>query len=113
MSEAQEDFRKRFPKLSHEIEQRTSVVRIGAVRSDHKEAEKAVYCVQGYEPTAIDYLRRCENDGQALEIINFLEEKGEIDASYARKLREQLARHGLRSFGKKRTRDTIFGVSHA
>jgi hypothetical protein len=83
------------------------------VRSDHKEAEKAVYCVQGYEPTAIDYLRRCENDGQALEIINFLEEKGEIDASYARKLREQLARHGLRSFGKKRTRDTIFGVSHA
>jgi hypothetical protein len=103
MSEEQdEDFRKRFPKLSHEIERRTSVVRIGAVRSDSKEAEKAVHCVQGYEPTAIDYLRRCENDEQALEIINFLEEKGEIDASYARKLREQLTRHGLRSFGKKK-----------
>ena len=102
MSETQEDFRKRFPKLSHEIEQRTSVVRIGAVRSNPKEAEKVVYCVQGYEPTAIDYLRRCENDGQALEIINFLEEKGEIDESYARKLREQLTRHGLRSFGKKK-----------
>ena len=102
MSEEQEDFRKRFPKLLHEIEQRTSVVRIGAVRSDDKEAEKAVHCVQGYEPTAIDYLRRCENDRQALEIISFLEEKGEIDASYARKLREQLVHHGLRSFGKKK-----------
>jgi hypothetical protein len=103
MSEEQdEDSRKRFPKISYEIGQRTSVVRISAVRSDHKEAEKAVHCVQGYEPTTIDYLRRCENDGQALEIINFLEEKGEIDASYARKLREQLTRHGLRSFGKKK-----------
>jgi len=103
MSEEQDvDFRKRFPKISYEIGQRTSVVQISAVRFDHKEAEKAVHCVQGYEPTAIDYLRRCENDGQALEIINFLEEKGEIDANYARKLRDQLVRNGLRSFGKKK-----------
>jgi hypothetical protein len=102
MSREQEDFRKRFPKLAQEIEQRASVMRIGAVRSDSKEAEKVAHCFQGFEPTVIDYLRRCEKDEEALEIINFLEERGKIDASYARKLREQLARYGLRSFGTKK-----------
>lgn len=103
MSENQEyEIRKRFPNLSQEVEQRTSAVRISAVRTDQKEAEKAAHSVHGYEPTVVDYLQRCDTDEQALEIIGFLEVKGEIGSDYAKRLREQLVRHGLRSFGEKR-----------
>ncbi len=103
MSEEQQyEIRRRFPNLSQEVERRTSAVRISAVRTDQKEAEKAAHSVQGYEPTVVDYLRRCDADEQALEIIGFLEAKGEIESGYAKRLREQLTRHGLRSFGGKK-----------
>jgi len=103
MSEKQEyELRKRFPNLSQEVEQRTSAVRISAVRTDQGEAEKTAHSFQGYEPTVVDYIRRCDTDEQALEIIGFLEAKGEIEPDYVKRLREQLVRHGLRSFGGKK-----------
>jgi hypothetical protein len=103
MNEGQrEELRRRFPNLMKEVDGRRSSVRIGAVRTETKEAEKASYSVQVYEPTAVDFIRRCDTDEQALEIINFLEVKGDIDPDYAKRLREQLVRQGLRSFGKKK-----------
>jgi hypothetical protein len=96
-----EEFRKRYPNLDEEFG-KSGTVKIQAVRSNLKEAEKAAHSMQGYVPTAVDFIRRCENDDQALEIINFLESKGEIDPSYAKRLRSQLVEHGLRSFGKRR-----------
>jgi hypothetical protein len=96
-------FRKKFPNLAREIEQRKAAIRIDAVRTDAGEAEKAATpYVQGYEPTVIDYLRRCDTDEQALEIIDFLENRGELEPEYAERLRNQLARYGLRSFGSKK-----------
>ena len=96
-----EEFRRRYPNLIKEWG-KTGTVGIKAVRTSVEEAEKVTHSMQGYEPTPIDYIRRCENDDQALEIINFLEERGEIGASYARRLRTQLVERGLRSFGKQR-----------
>lgn len=96
-----EDFRKKYSNLNEEFG-KGGTVKIQAVRSNVKEAERAAYCRQGYNPTAVDFIQRCENDGQALEIINFLESKGEIEPSYAKRLRSQLAEHGLKSFGKRR-----------
>lgn len=96
-----DEFRRKFPGLAQEIGG-IGTVRVDAVRTSAEEAEKVVHSVQGYEPTVIDFIRRCENDKQALEIINFLEEKGEIEPSYAKRLRAQLARQGLRSFGSKK-----------
>jgi hypothetical protein len=102
MSECRsEEFRKKCPKLEEEFGE-SGTVKIQAVRSSLKEAERAAHSQQGYAPTAVDFIRRCENDGQALEIIDFLESKGEIDPSYAKRLRSQLAEHGLKSFGKRR-----------
>ena len=102
MSErAHKELRRNYPNLAEEWG-RVGTVRIDAVRTSRKEAEKAAHSVQGYAPTAIDFVRRCENDDQALEIINFLEERGEIKSSYARRLRIQLAERGLRSFGQRR-----------
>lgn len=77
-------------------------VNINAVRSSPKEAEKIVHTEYGYEPTVVDFIRRCETEAQALEIINFLEGRGGIEESYAERLRAQLKERGLRSFGKHR-----------
>ena len=62
-----EEFRRKYPNLIKEWG-KIGTVRIKAVRTSLKEAEKAAHCVQGYEPTTIDFIRRCENDEQALEI---------------------------------------------
>ncbi|KUO41330.1 MAG: hypothetical protein AVW06_04630 [Hadesarchaea archaeon DG-33-1] len=94
-------FRRNYPNLAKEWGG-VGTVRIDAVRTSLKEAEKIAYSVHGYQPTIIDFIRRCENDDQALGIINFLERQGEIESSYARRLRIQLAKRGLRSFGKQR-----------
>lgn len=94
-------FRRKYPNLAGELGG-TGTVKIQAVRTSVKEAEKASHSLHGYEPTAIDFIRRCENNAQALEIINFLEKNGKIEPSYARHLRAQLAEQGLQSFGKRR-----------
>ncbi|MEA1905311.1 MAG: DUF2095 family protein [Candidatus Hadarchaeota archaeon] len=96
-----DEFRRKFPKLAQEMEG-TGTVRVDAIRTSAKEAEKAAHTVQGYEPTVVDFIRRCESDKQALEIINFLEDRGKIESNYAKRLRAQLARRGLRSFGSKK-----------
>ena len=96
-----DEFRKKFPKIAQEMGG-TGTVRIGAVRTSSKEAEKVAHSVHGYEPSAVDYIRRCDSDEQALDIINFLEKKGDIEPEYANRLRTQLARQGLRSFGAKK-----------
>jgi len=97
-----DEFRKKFPKLVQEIGN-TGSVRIDAVRTSTKEAEKAAHSVQGYEPTIIDFIRRCESDKEALEVIDFLENRGEVEPGYAKRLRNQLVKRGLRSFGPKKT----------
>lgn len=102
MSEyTQDEFRKKFPKIAREMGG-AGTVRISSVRTSAKEAEKVAHSVHGYEPTPVDFIRRCESDEQALEIIDFLEKKGEIEPEYANRLRTQLAKQGLRSFGPKK-----------
>jgi len=96
------ELRKRFPSLAVEVEERKQALKIDAVRTDLEQAEKVSYQVQGYEPTVIDFIRRCDTEQQALEIIGFLESRGELSPEYARRLSNQLARLGLRSFGPKR-----------
>lgn len=94
-------FRRRCPTLAKELGG-PGTIKIKAVRSSAKEAEKAAHSMHGYHPTIIDFIRRCENEKQALEIIEFQEARGEIGSGYAKRLRAQLAKLGLRSFGKQR-----------
>jgi hypothetical protein len=97
-----EEFRRRFPHLAREIEEGSMKISIDAVRTSKEEAEKAALGSRDYMPTAVDYLRRCDNDEQASETINYLEGKGEITGEYAKKLRRQLKKMGVRSFGPKK-----------
>lgn len=98
---ADEEFRRKYPNLAGELGS-AGTIGVNAARTSAEEAEKAGHFMQGYQPTAVDFIRRCKNDAQALEIINFLETKGEIEPGYAKRLRVQLAERGIRSFGKRR-----------
>jgi hypothetical protein len=96
-----DEFRRRFPNLSRELASSRGI-RISGVRSSIEEAEKAAHGLEGYEPTVVDFIRRCETEEQALEIIDYMERRGDIARDYAGRLRNQLFRLGVRSFGKRR-----------
>lgn len=62
----------------------------------------------GYDPSIIDFIRRCDTDEQAKEIIDFMVNKGELATEEANKIRKQLANEGLRSFGTKKEKGYYF-----
>jgi hypothetical protein len=61
-----------------------------------------------YEPTVIDFVRRCETEKEAEDIINYLEKRGELTKEYAMQLRRQLKKEGVRSFGPKKEENYYF-----
>jgi hypothetical protein len=96
------DFKRLFPHITDEIESGTSKVDFDKINEplpstepSYKEDRKYT----GYQPGAIDFIRRCKKPKEAEEIIGFLEKKGEIKQDEADALRKQLRNEGLRSFG--------------
>lgn len=94
---SKEEFRKKFPHLAAEMEARVMAKAIGGVRWEGAETYDELR-----NPDAIAFLRRCNTEAQALEIIAYLEGKGEISQDYAERLRRQLKEKGLSSFGEKK-----------
>ncbi|MGD0644337.1 MAG: DUF2095 family protein [Candidatus Bathyarchaeia archaeon] len=112
--------KKMFPHLYKEIEEGECKVPIDAVRKNPQEAENAEAEEEEFEPTvlsdklrhfnpsAVDFIRRCDTEAQAEEIIGYLQKKGEINKEHAGKLRCQLKREGVRSFGPKKEENYYF-----
>jgi hypothetical protein len=101
-----ERFRKMFPNLAREIESAECETTINSVRSDPNTGEHAVAKrFTGYTPDVIDFLRRCDKREEAEEIISYLKKQREISPEYATKLRKQLKKNGIRSFGSKKEDD--------
>jgi len=99
-------FKTMFPHLSREMEQKQHRVTISSIRSDAQKGENASSKrFDGYMPDVIDFIRRCDNEQQAVEIIDFLEKRQEIDSAYAQRLKRQLETEGVRSFGPKKQDD--------
>jgi len=92
------EIRRLFPNLLREIECEEQTVAIGAVRSNTRSGEE--YAL-GEPLDVISYLKKCEKEEEALEIIRYFEKQGKISSDYAKNLRIQLLQQGLRSFGKK------------
>ncbi len=102
-------FKKMFPKLSEELEGESNKVPINAVRIDREETEKTdSNRFHNYNPTVVDFIRRCDTEKQAKEIIAYVEKKGEITRENAAKLRNQLEKEGVRSFGPKKEDNYYF-----
>jgi len=117
--------KKMFPNLYKELQTSENKVSIDAVRRNPLEAETAacdeeceedefVSCTETpdklrhFNPSAVDFIRRCDTEAQAQEIIAYLQKKGEITIEYADELRFQLKRDGVRSFGPKKEENYYF-----
>jgi len=119
--------KKIFPHLYKELEGGEIKVPINGIRKSPLEAEEAA-CGEGedsveaefeschetpdklrhFNPSAIDFIRRCDTEAQAEEIIAYLEKKGEIIKEKADQMRCQLKRDGVRSFGSKKEENHYF-----
>ena len=120
-----ESLKKMFPNLYKELEQGEVKISIDSVRRNPQEAEtettkaaekevepKAAKTtpdkLRHFNPTAVDFIRRCDTEAQAEEIIAYLQKKGEITEEYAEDLRRQLKRRSIRSFGPKKEENYYF-----
>ncbi len=98
-----ENFKKLFPNLAKELESGENKVAINSVRTDPQTGESAhSRNFVNYMPDVIDFIRRCDTEQQAEEIIAYMEKRKEITKQYAKKLRKQLKEKGVRSFGPKK-----------
>jgi len=114
MEITKDQFKKMFPNLAKEITTEEQKIKISSIRSDTKTAEKAAKAqknLSNYDPDIIDFVRRCDTKQQAEEIITYMENRGEITHDYAQKLRQQLRKKGVRSFGPKKEEGYYFNVS--
>jgi hypothetical protein len=119
-----ESLRKMFPNLYKELEQGEVKISIDSVRRNPQEAETETAEAAGekeaeattttpdklrhFNPTAVDFIRRCDTEAQAEEIIGYLQKKGEITEEYAEELRCRLRQEGVRSFGPKKEENHYF-----
>jgi len=100
---AEEAFKKKFPNLAKELESYENKVSVNSVRTDVQTGEGAASeRFVHYMPDVIDFIRRCDTEEQAEEIIAYMEKRGEIEKQYAERLRKQLKDKGVRSFGPKK-----------
>jgi len=88
-----EEFKKKFPHLAKEILGDEGVKITLRVRYDPW---------RGFQPGVIDFIRRARNEKEALEVIDYMERRGEISHEEAEALRKQLKERGLRSFGPRK-----------
>lgn len=101
-----ENFKKMFPSLAEELQSNENKVAVNSVRIDNQMAEEASSeRFVNYMPDVIDFIRRCDTEEQAEEIIAYLEKRGEVKRQYAENLRKQLKEKGVRSFGPKKEND--------
>jgi hypothetical protein len=120
-----ESLKKMFPNLYKELEQGEVKISIDSVRRNPQEAEtemgkaeeeevepKAATAtpdkLRHFDPTVVDFIRRCDTEAQAEEIVAYLQKKGEITEEYAEELRRQLKRKSVRSFGPKKEENYYF-----
>jgi hypothetical protein len=114
MASDKKSLKKMFPNLYNELETGEAKVPINAVRKNPETIENAeceedefeptvpLDKLRHFNPTAVDFIRRCDTDAQAEEIISYLEKKCEIAKEYADELRRKLKREGVRCFGPKK-----------
>ena len=108
-----EIFKKKYPKIIEEIEQNSNKIKISSIENIEElpKNNKNKENLRGYDPTIIDFIRRCTTSEEADSIINYLEKKGEITKKYAKSIRDQIKDKGIRSFGLKKKENYYFEKS--
>ena len=104
MSVDKDHFKKMFPNLAEEMEETECEENEALTAESEIEGKKESLAKRfnNYEPCIIDFLRRCNNEREAEEIVAYLLKRKEINSESAEKLRKQLRKRGIRSFGSKK-----------
>ena len=102
-------FKEKYPNLYKELESGENKVAINSVCTDTEAAEKSFSDkLRNFDPTVVDFIRRCDTIEEAKTIIDFMEKRCEITSKRALKLRSQLMKKGVRSFGPKKEENYYF-----
>lgn len=79
---SKEELKEKFPNLISEIDHKEKVLKIEAVNNEFEEAINSAndydYCEDLSNPGALDFIRRCKNNDEALEVLNYLLKRDEI-----------------------------------
>ena len=106
MSITNKDLKHLFPNLINEIEESQTNISIESVSQMSKQEDKtASKTFLGFNPDIIDFIRRCDTEDEALEIIKYMEKKLEVSKEYATNLIKEIKAKGVRSFGPKKETD--------
>jgi len=62
----------------------------------------------GYLPNVYDYLRRCRDESEAVEVIEYLVRRGEIPLEEGEELKRAVREHGLAYFGERKSPDYYY-----
>jgi hypothetical protein len=109
MAIGKRSLKKMFPNLAKELEEGKTKISIDSIENELPLDQNAsLDRLRSYDPTVVDFIRRCDQEEQAESIIDFMEKRGEIDKEYAEKLRQQLGKDGIRSFGPKKEPNYYF-----
>ncbi|MCL2256986.1 MAG: DUF2095 domain-containing protein [Candidatus Bathyarchaeota archaeon] len=118
--------KKAFPHLYRELDEDSeNKISIDAVRDSPEAAEnivdiddvseeeflkpiKIVDKLRHFNPTAVDFIRRCDTDEQAQEIILYLQKRGELTREQVQELECTLKQKGVRGFGPKKEENYYF-----
>ncbi len=100
LEEDVEEFKDHFPALHREISEGKNEMEEEEIRTSL--GSKRVRKFKGYTPGAVDFICRCETKEEALEIIEYLQKKGDLSEEYAKTLKKQLDEKGLEHFGEHR-----------
>ena len=96
------EFEELFPNLAKEMELNKSKLSMKGIRWDTQKYKDSEDLSELRNPDVISFIRRCNLEEEAVEIIDYMLRKGEITGEYAQKLKEQLESQGLESFGTKK-----------
>ncbi|MHA1198359.1 MAG: DUF2095 family protein [Candidatus Heimdallarchaeaceae archaeon] len=96
----EEELQNHFPVLFKEIVGGEENIMEDEIRTST--GSKKVRKFMAYTPGVIDYICRCSTVDEAMEIITYMQLKGDISENHADQLRKQLQEKGLEFFGEHR-----------
>ena len=93
-----EEFKKKYKNLAKEMgikEDNTSKI---SIKNEGLKKDK----FRDYNPDITDFLRRCKNEEEAIEITKYLDKRKIITSMEASQLKKRIRAEGIRSFGSKK-----------
>ena len=96
-----DDLERQFPQLMHELSDNKKSLKIKGIdyeieqsEEKNKEVQTSNNCEDILNPGAIDFIRRCKNREDALEILEYLLERNELNIQDYNSLKNRIKEEG-------------------